>query len=108
VLQRKSEYVLLRILGFEESTLSLMIYVEVIFLGLIAAVLAIPAGYFIATSLVSKLSDAWFTVTTSMSFGDVAVIIGPAIILLPLSAWPVSRLVRSVSPVKTLKERMFG
>jgi len=108
VLQRKSEYVLLRIIGFEENTLRLMIFVEVIGLGLIAAVLAVPTGYFIAASLVSKLSDAWFTVTTSMSFFDIAVIIGPAIVLLPLSAWPVSRLVRSMSPVKTLRERMFG
>lgn len=108
VLQRKSEYVLLRILGFEEKTLSLMIYVEVIVLGMIAAALAIPSGYFIAASLVSKLSDAWFTVTTSMSFSDIAIIIGPAIVLLPISAWPVSRAIRSVSPVKTLKERMFG
>jgi putative ABC transport system permease protein len=108
VLQRKNEYVLLRIIGFEENTLSLMIFVEVIFLGLIAAVLAVPTGYVIASSLVSKLSDAWFTVSTSMSISDVAFIIGPAILLLPLSAWPVSRLVRSMSPVKTLRERMFG
>lgn len=108
VLQRKNEYVLLRIIGFEENTLSLMIFVEVIFLGFIAAVLSVPAGYFIAASLVSKLSEAWFTVSTSMSFTDVAFIIGPAILLLPLSAWPVSRMVRSMSPVKTLRERMFG
>jgi ABC-type antimicrobial peptide transport system permease subunit len=108
VLQRKNEYVLLRIIGFKENTLSLMIFVEVIFLGFIAAVLSVPAGYFIAASLVSKLSEAWFTVSTSMSFSDVAFIIGPAILLLPLSAWPVSRMVRSMSPVKTLRERMFG
>lgn len=108
VLQRKNEYVLLRVLGFEENILSRMIYVEVIGLGLIAAVLAVPTGYVIAASLVSKLSEAWFTVTTSMSFSDVVFILGPAILLLPLSAWPVSRSVRSMSAVKTLRERLFG
>ena len=108
VLQRKNEYILLRVIGFKESTLSLMIYVEVVFLGLIAAALAIPTGYLIAASLVEKLSEAWFTVTASMSIFDVAIIIGPAIVLLPVSAWPVARMMRKLSPVKTLKERMFG
>jgi len=108
VLQRKNEYVLMRIIGFEDKTLSLMIFTEVILLGLIAAALSIPTGYVIADFLVAKLSEAWFTVTTSLSFSDIAYIIGPMMLLLPLSAWPVSRFVKTVSPVKTLRERLFG
>lgn len=108
VLQRKNEYVLMRIIGFSNNTLSAMIFTEVICLGLIAAVLAIPTGYIIADILVAKLSEAWFTVTPSLSYTDILYIVGPVVLLLPLSAWPVSRFIKSVSPVKTLRERLFG
>jgi len=108
VLQRKSEYVVLRILGFCETSINLMILLEILGVGLLASLLAVPSGYVIAHFLVGRLSDAWFSVTTSMSTTDVAIIIAPVLVLLPLSAWPVMRLVQRASLPKTLRERMFG
>ena len=108
VLARRYEYVMLRILGFSDRIIGLIISVEVVACGIFAGLLAVPLGYALAVFLVSRLSDAWFMVEATLDVTDVATIMVPALLVLPLAAWPPIRTVLSVSIIKTLRERMFG
>jgi len=108
VLERRSEYDMLRILGFRDRTVGGIILGEIVLLGLLGAALAVPLGYGLAVFLTARMSAAWFTVDVTVAWRDVLVIVIPALLVLPLAAWPAIREIRSSSLTKTLRERMFG
>lgn len=108
VAQRSPEYATLRILGLGERQITAMVVAEVLLLGGIAAVLAAPLGYGLAVLLSGRLSTAWITVQVVARWKDVLIIIVPALILLPLAAWPAIRKVLRADLPTTLRERRFG
>lgn len=108
ILPRKSEYGLLRIIGFADQTVAAMIIAEVVLVGLASAVLAIAIGYGLAVFLNFKLSEAWFTVNTMATTRDFWIILVPALFLLPVAAWPTIRIILKEELPHTLRERRFG
>ena len=81
---------------------------EVVATGLVAAVLAVPIGFLLASVLVERLSAAWFTVEPTLGPADIALLLGPTLVLLPLAGWPALRAVMATSMVQSLRERMTG
>jgi ABC-type lipoprotein release transport system permease subunit len=108
VLQRKPEYVMLRILGFRNRTVAATIIAEVLFLGCFAALLAIPVAYEAASFLNARVSRAWFTVTVVTEAGDFLKILLPGLFLMPVAAIPALRVILRESLEKSLRERRYG
>ena len=108
VLERRGEYAMLRILGLSDGAVGRLILTEVFFLGLLGAFLAIPMGYGIAVYLTGRMSEAWFTVEVVTRWPDLAAVLLPAVLALPLAALPAVRTVLRSSLTKSLRERMFG
>jgi ABC-type antimicrobial peptide transport system permease subunit len=96
VLQRSGEYQTLRVLGYRDSLITLLIVVEIGFLGAASLLVATPVGALVAEYLNRKLSQAWFQVDTIISLADYLKTFIPGFLLLPLVALPVSRLVLRV------------
>ncbi len=93
ILRRKREYVMLRILGFSDRMVATVIAAEVLLLGWATAAVAVPVGWGGASFLNGRLAGAWITIDTVASFQDFVVVLAPALLLLPLSALPVIRVV---------------
>lgn len=108
VLGRRGEYAMLRILGLSDRAVGRMILTEIFFLGLFGAALAVPMGYGLAWFLTGRMSEAWFTVEVITRWRDIAVVLVPAVLVLPLAALPAIRTVLRSSLTKSLRERMFG
>lgn len=108
VLERRGEYAMLRILGLSNRAVRRLILTEVFALGALGAILAIPMGYGLAVFLTGRMSEAWFTVAVATRWSDVAIVVAPALLVLPLTALPAVRTVLRASLTKSLRERMFG
>lgn len=91
LLERRREYVLLRLLGFSDRTVALTILAEVCLLGAAAAVLAAAVGWSAARFLTWRLAQVWITIPVVARAGDFALVLGPALALLPLAAAPAIR-----------------
>lgn len=90
VLQRKSEYQELRLLGYSNRLITVIIMAEVLALGVAALVLAVPIGAVTAAYLNGRLSAAWFQVDTIITVKDYLTTFIPALVLLPLVALPIA------------------
>ncbi len=108
VLKRKSEYVMLRILGFSDTTVALTIILEVLVLGALAVLLAVPVGYGTAVFLNGKVSEAWFAVTLVAEPGDFLRTLIPGFLLMPIASLGAIRQVLREPLDKSLRERRCG
>ena len=103
VLLRSGEYQTLRVLGYRNGLILLLIVVEIGFLGLASLCLATPLGALIAEYLNRKLSDAWFEVDTIISLADYLKTFLPGFVLMPLVALPIANLILRVPIAKELR-----
>lgn len=108
VLQRKTEYVMLRILGFGPGTVGVVIIVEVLALGLAAVLMAVPVAYLCADFLNDRVSEAWYNVVLVVEFKDFARTLIPGFLLMPLAALGAIRHILRQPLDQTLRERRFG
>ncbi len=108
VAERKEQYTTLRTLGFSDRSVGRFILVELCLLGILGAVLAVPIGYGMASYLVSRLSHAWFHVTTHLTWFDILVPALPFLFLLPVSAITPIRAVVKVPLAEALTQRRYG
>lgn len=108
VLKRKQEYVMLRILGFSDGTVALTIIIEVMVLGALAVLLAVPVGYGAAVFLNDRVSEAWFNVTLVAEPGDFLRTLIPGFLLMPIAAIGAIRQVLREPMDKSLRERRCG
>jgi putative ABC transport system permease protein len=105
---REGSFALLRILGFGTDTVASMIRREVLLLGGLGVLLALPLGFALAIWLNGILGAAWFHVPTAYHVIDPLVVALPALALLPLVARPVLRRVRALVLADVLRKRSFG
>lgn len=108
ILQRKQEYVMLRVLGMSDGSIVSTIIAEVLFLGLIAVLLAIPVGYQTAHFLNSRVSEAWFNVTLVAEIGDFLKTLIPGLLLMPIAALGAIRQILREPLDRSLRERQCG
>jgi putative ABC transport system permease protein len=107
VLQRRSDYVLLRVLGFADRTVAKVIVAEVFLLGLATGIVALPAGWWGARFLLWRLSQAWIAVEAKATPQDFLLVLFPALLLLPAAAWPVIGAVLREPLPRSMREGRF-
>jgi len=105
---RSGEYGILRILGFRGSSVGALIYAETLMLALVAALLAVPLGFALASLLNQRLGSVWFEIDTLPAWSNYLSVLIPALLFIPLAALPAVRKVLRTEPVDTLKLRNFG
>jgi ABC-type phosphate transport system permease subunit len=82
--------------------------VEVLVLGILSVLLAIPAGYESAVYLSARASRAWFHVQIVSELGDYLRILIPGLFLMPAAAIPAIRVILREPMEKSLRERRCG
>lgn len=105
---RRGDFTLLRILGFSAAEVGRMMRREVALAGAVGVLLALPLAMLLAVLLNALLGRAWMHVDFSLRWIDVLIVGGAGLALLPLAAWPAVRAVRSLDPVRVLRERRIG
>ncbi|MDQ0121865.1 ABC-type antimicrobial peptide transport system permease subunit [Pseudomonas lini] len=108
IVGRRGEYGVLRILGFSDRSVSLIMLCETFSVALLAGVVAIPLGYVLGAVLNHRLTDVWFKINTDPAFSDFWRVILPALVIIPFAAMPAIRHVFRIPAVDTLKLRNFG
>jgi ABC-type antimicrobial peptide transport system permease subunit len=108
IFQRRAEYGMFRILGFDNRTITYMILTEIIVLGAAAALIAVAVSMGLSNYLNERLSAAWFNVNMHTRIRDFLFILIPAMVFLPMAAIPSVRMVLRYPVVRTLRERRFG
>lgn len=108
ILQRVGEYGVLRLLGYTDRRIAMIVIVEVCLLGCVAIVLAVPVGWLVAEYLNSRISEAWFRVETVLTAADYLGILIPGFLLMPLTAAPNIRLILRYPLSDLLKERKIA
>lgn len=93
VLGRRGDYQTLRLLGYADSLILTIVVAEVALLSVAALVLAVPVATLSALHLNARISEAWFQVDTLISARDYLTSFVPTLIVLPLVALPIARLV---------------
>jgi ABC-type antimicrobial peptide transport system permease subunit len=72
-----------------------------------AVILGIPVAAFISVYLNDKMSAAWIQVTSSFPPGAFARVLGPALLLIPLGAFPGIRHVVSRAALASIRSRVL-
>jgi ABC-type antimicrobial peptide transport system permease subunit len=108
VLRRLPEYATLRTIGFADGTVLKTILLEVALVGVAGVLAAVLVGVGLAQVLTGLLSQAWFQVDTSVTLGDVLVVLLPALAVFPLTALPPFRSIVRAGLVPNLRRRAFG
>ena len=78
VLMRRDEYRTLRVLGYGDGLVTVLILVEVALIGVVALCAAVPIGAFAADYYNQRLSQAWFRIDTLVDGADYARVFAPA------------------------------
>ncbi len=108
VMRQAHEFQALRLLGFRDSRVALMIVVQIALIGLVALLLSVPVGSLVAHHLLDRLSASWFRVDTIVSLRDYLQSAVLGAVLLPLVAVPLSRAVLRVPLATELRTREVG
>ena len=93
VLMRRDEYRTLRVLGYGDGLVTVLILVEVALIGVAALCAAVPIGAFAADYYNQRLSQAWFRIDTLVDGADYARVFAPGFGLLLATALPAARMV---------------
>ncbi|AZL73737.1 ABC transporter permease [Pseudomonas oryziphila] len=108
IVGRRAEYGVLRILGFSDRTVCAVMYGETLMIALGAALVAVPLGFGLGFVLNHRLADVWFKINTDPALADFLRVLVPALLFIPLAAFPAVRHVLRIDAVDTLKLRNFG
>lgn len=108
ITSRQFEYGMLRIIGHEDSRLKVAMMAEAVILVTLGGLLAIPLGWSFGQFLNESLARVWFKVESLPALGDFLGTLVPALLLVPLAAWPAIQQFFRLPPIRTLKQRRFG
>jgi ABC-type antimicrobial peptide transport system permease subunit len=108
IMGRRGEYGMLRIMGFTDGTVARIVLTEAFLMALIAAIIAIPLGWFVGSVLNDMLTDVWFRINTDPALFDFGRILIPALLFVPVAVFPAVRAVCRIALADALKQRKFG
>jgi putative ABC transport system permease protein len=108
VQKRQGDYQLLRQIGFRDRTATATILTETLLIGILATLVAVPAGYAVAALTCSQVSKVWFEVAAQPNIADYALVLVPSLCLLPLIAAPMARSVLSQPLDVFIRSRNVG
>ncbi len=97
ILERRDEYRTMSLLGFDNSSIRFAVVLEATMLGVIGIILSFPIALIVSTALDDRISEVWFKISSHMSVQPFLMTFIPGLILLPLAAMPLARLVLKTS-----------
>jgi putative ABC transport system permease protein len=108
VSERRAEYATFKCLGYGRGKLAAMVLVQTLGEGGLAALLSIPVGALLAVYLNARMTLAWHHVLNIFRPGDFALVLGVALALIPLAAYPAIRTLDRLAIVDALGIRKIG
>jgi ABC-type lipoprotein release transport system permease subunit len=88
ILETEGEFATLKAIGYGSGALARIVFTESTVLAIGAALLSVPLGELISLYLNSHLGEAWFRVDNFLLPGEFARVVVPALVLIPLGAYP--------------------
>ncbi len=107
VMERKSEYALLEILGFRRNASYKIIFQEIMMIGAITTVLGLPASYFIALGLRDIYSELILYFPVVVLYTTLAVIAISSIVFYAISSLSPMRAIQKSDLVEMLRSRLI-
>ena len=107
VLENERDFGTLQALGYSRGQIASAVLTEAGVYAVGAVILGIPVAAFISVYLNDKMSAAWIQVTSSFPPGAFARVLGPALLLIPLGAFPGIRHVVSRAALASIRSRVL-
>ncbi len=105
--EQEREYATLKALGFGKRVLRTIVLTEAWAQGVVAAVLSVPVGVGIATFLTRRMGQAWFLVDLFWSPANFLGILLPALVLVPVFAYPGIKSLLTLSIPRALSTKLM-
>ena len=106
VLETEGEFATLKAVGYGPGALGRIVFTEAGAEALGAALLSLPVGFALSVYLNARLSESWFQVDNFFLASEYAKLLLPALVLVPLGAYPGFRHVRDVDISLALRDRI--
>ncbi len=103
--ERQAEYATFKCLGYGRARLGAMVLAQAFGEGGLATLLSIPVGIVLALYLNARLSQAWHQVIDIFRVEDFILVLGFAMALIPVSAYPGLRILNRLNIVDALGTR---
>lgn len=105
ILETEGEFAILKAIGYGPGSLARIVFTESTALAIGAALLSMPLGELISLYLNSQLGEAWFRVDHFLLPGEFAKVLVPALVAIPLGAYPGLRHVIGLDVSTVLRTR---
>lgn len=108
VLERESDYAMLRVLGFKKKVVERGLLIEVMGTGIVGVLVAIPLSLGIARFLNWQVGEAFFhvkTVVEPVALGLIALI---ALLFLPIASRPGAKKIRQTNLAEAVRRKVMG
>jgi putative ABC transport system permease protein len=106
--ERQTEYATFKCLGYSRRSLWAMVAGQALAECLTAAILAVPIAAVLAVYLNLRVSQAWHPVSHIFRVMDFVLVLLPALLLVPLAAYPGLRLLDRLHIAQVLGGRRIG
>jgi len=105
VLETKSEFATLKAIGYGESWIKRIVLIETAVYAAGAMLVSVPVGTFVSLYLNRRMGQAWFRVDDFFSPLEFAIVLVPALLLVPLAAYPALRHILAMPISESLSTR---
>lgn len=105
VLERKSEYALLEMLGYRKRDSAKIIFQEIMTVGIFSIIIGVPTTYIFSTILRNIYSELMFYYPLIITAATVTIIIASCIVFLLLSMISPVRVIKKMDIADALRER---
>ncbi|MFQ5897434.1 MAG: FtsX-like permease family protein [Candidatus Methylomirabilia bacterium] len=107
ITERGAEYATFKSLGYSQRRLRAVILTEALGQGGLAAILSIPVGVGLAVFLNARMSQAWYEVINIFRVFDFIGVLGAAIAVMPISAYPGLRMIDRLNIAHAIRTRII-
>ncbi len=108
LLERHGEYGVLRAIGYRDRTVGAIVMLDVAWMAVLALATCLPLGWASAYALNRLVGAGWLDLRLLLGLGDVASVVIPGLVLLPLAALPGLRAVLKADLPSAARMRAFG
>ena len=107
VIERQEEFATMRVVGVEPGACYIILLWEATIQMVASILLSIPLSLLIASYLNSRMSLLWFEILLRPAWMNYLTVIIPALITVPLCAYPGFRLIRNMDLSLTIRTRII-
>ena len=107
VLETESEFATLKAIGYGQSWITKIILIETAVYAAGAMLVSIPVGTIVSIYLNRQMGEAWFRIDDFFSPLEFAIVLVPAMLLVPLGAYPALRHILGMSISDSLSTRII-